>query len=247
MSLKLRATDLIFFDNIYHRKVIKQLLVFKKEPCIKIYLGVKGGIDIFFETVNITFHTLINLILGYSNTNSFIITLDYQLYRNSYWYYLAFQNISGRDPDDLVAMGTLWSPNNANPSQSAPSTQQQMSSRNSISNNISSNAFPGKQNQSSSNVNPSMSASTTMTPQRKYTSNNMRPIVVQNNSISGIRNNLKDKEKDKDGRLLHFIDFEILKELLQQFLNLTILNLVFTLATDSLKSTSCVHLSQVHL
>lgn len=105
--------------------------------------------------------------------------------------------LSGRDPDDLVAMGTLWSPNNQSPSQSAPSQQQQMS-RNSIPNNLSSNAFPSKPNSSSSNINTSMSASNTMTPQRKYTSNNIRPIVVQNNSISGIRNNLKEKEKEKD-------------------------------------------------
>lgn len=107
--------------------------------------------------------------------------------------------VSGRDPDDLVAMGTLWSPNNQSPSQSAPSQQQQMS-RNSIPNNLSSNAFPSKPNSSSSNINTSMSASNTMTPQRKYTSNNIRPIVVQNNSISGIRNNLKEKEKEKDGK-----------------------------------------------
>lgn len=105
---------------------------------------------------------------------------------------------TGRDPDDLVAMGTLWSPNNQNPSQSAPTPPQQMS-RSGIQNNLSSNAFPSKSNPSSSSVNPSMSASTTMTPQRKYTSNNVRPIVVQNNTISGIRNNLKEKEKEKDG------------------------------------------------
>ena len=104
----------------------------------------------------------------------------------------------GRDPDDLVAMGTLWSPNNPNSSQGQP--QQQPMSRSSIPNNISSNAFPTKSNPSSSSVNPSMSASTTMTPQRKYTSNNVRPIVVQNNTISGIRNNLKEKDKEKDGR-----------------------------------------------
>ena len=47
-----------------------------------------------------------------------------------------------------------------------------------------------------------------MTPQRKYTSNNMRPIVVQNNSISGIRNNLKEKEKD--GRLLKATTWNVL-------------------------------------
>ena len=115
------------------------------------------------------------------------------------YYFLFFQ---GRDPDDLVAMGTLWSPNNPNSSQGPlppqPQQQQQMS-RSSIPNNISSNAFPTKSNPSSSNINPSMSASTTMTPQRKYTSNNVRPIVVQNNTISGIRNNLKEKEKEKDG------------------------------------------------
>lgn len=106
--------------------------------------------------------------------------------------------LPGRDPDDLVAMGTLWSPNNQNSTQTVATPPQQQMSRNSLPNNISSNTFPSKSNPSSSSVNPSMSASTTVTPQRKYTSNNVRPSVIQNNTISGIKNNLKDKEKEKD-------------------------------------------------
>lgn len=118
---------------------------------------------------------------------------------------------SGRDQDDLVAMGTLWNPNTAQQNSSTPvlpSTQQQQqqqsaasggSSRsNSISNNTNSNSYPSKVVQSTSSLQSSMSSSNnTMTPQRKYASNNVRPIMVQNNNVSGKKINLKEQEEPK--------------------------------------------------
>ncbi|XP_060566392.1 homeobox protein 4-like isoform X2 [Ruditapes philippinarum] len=111
---------------------------------------------------------------------------------------------SGRDQDDLVAMGTLWSPNNNNPGQPPPvgsasamsSQQQQSSNRNNGVSNSNTNSFPSKVASSSSSVNHSMSSSNnTLNSQRKYPGNSIRPIQVQNN-VSGRKNSNSTKEQE---------------------------------------------------
>ncbi|KAL4237074.1 hypothetical protein ACF0H5_005458 [Mactra antiquata] len=115
---------------------------------------------------------------------------------------------SGRDQDDLVAMGTLWSPNNNSdrPPQVASSSgvlssssQQPLpgssGSRNNSISNTNTNSYPSKV-VSSSSVNNSMSSSNnTLNTQRKYPGNSVRPIAVQNN-VSGKKNSNSTKEQE---------------------------------------------------
>ncbi|XP_045157458.2 uncharacterized protein LOC123523816 isoform X6 [Mercenaria mercenaria] len=116
--------------------------------------------------------------------------------------------VPGRDQDDLVAMGTLWSPNNNSSGQPPPvgsssavshqqqQQQQQSSNRNSSVSNSNTNSFPSKVVSSSSSVNHSMSSSNnTLNTQRKYPGNNIRPIQVQNN-VSGRKNSNSTKEQE---------------------------------------------------
>lgn len=120
---------------------------------------------------------------------------------------------SGHEQDDLIAMGTIWSPNNPNPQPSRQGTpqllssgqQQQMttsSSRNNGISNNSINSYPFKVIQSSGSVSNSMSASNNiLSVQRKFpnTSTSIRPILVQNNGISTRKNSniLKEQEDPK--------------------------------------------------
>ena len=96
--------------------------------------------------------------------------------------------IAGREQDDMVAMGTLWSPNNGNQGQQP--THPQPGNRNSVSNSNTNSyskvASSGSMNNSTNN---------TLNSQRKYPSS--RPIVVQNN-VPGKKNN---NSKTDDGEL----------------------------------------------
>lgn len=103
---------------------------------------------------------------------------------------------TGREQDDLVAMGTLWSPNNGNPQQppqaSASGTlpshsQQQSSTRNPSVSNSNTNSYSSKVASSGSMNNTLSSSNNTLNSQRKYQSSSMRPILVQNN-VSGKKN-----------------------------------------------------------
>ncbi|WAR24019.1 hypothetical protein MAR_037688 [Mya arenaria] len=107
---------------------------------------------------------------------------------------------TGREQDDLVAMGTLWSPNNGNGSGSLPpatSQSQQSGYKSGPVSNSNMNSYPSKVAPSSSGVNSSLSSSNnTLNSQRKYpTGNSMRPIVLQNN-VSGRKTSNAQKEQE---------------------------------------------------
>ncbi|XP_052776675.1 putative uncharacterized protein DDB_G0282133 isoform X2 [Mya arenaria] len=108
--------------------------------------------------------------------------------------------VNGREQDDLVAMGTLWSPNNGNGSGSLPpatSQSQQSGYKSGPVSNSNMNSYPSKVAPSSSGVNSSLSSSNnTLNSQRKYpTGNSMRPIVLQNN-VSGRKTSNAQKEQE---------------------------------------------------
>ncbi|KAK3609921.1 hypothetical protein CHS0354_036689 [Potamilus streckersoni] len=120
----------------------------------------------------------------------------------------------GREADDLIAMGSLWSPNQTSisllshhqsQSQSAlhPGTQPPHHQRSSYTNTMSaglvniSNSLSSKSLSLNTNsMQPPIStASASMTLQRKFPSNGIKPIMVQNN-LSGLRSIKEKKEED---------------------------------------------------
>ncbi|XP_033738455.1 uncharacterized protein LOC117326009 isoform X1 [Pecten maximus] len=85
---------------------------------------------------------------------------------------------SGKDADELIAMGTIWSPG-AQQSQQPP--QKNLSGPSQSANG------PGK----TVTVGTGSNSSTTLSQTRKYGSN-VKPIMVQNAPASGMKNNIKD-------------------------------------------------------
>ncbi|XP_021341061.1 uncharacterized protein LOC110442007 isoform X2 [Mizuhopecten yessoensis] len=85
---------------------------------------------------------------------------------------------SGKDADDLIAMGTIWSPG-AQPQSQPP--QKNLSGPSQTTNG------PGK----TITVGTGSNSSTTLSQTRKYGSN-VKPIMVQNAPASGMKNNVKD-------------------------------------------------------
>ncbi|OWF36174.1 uncharacterized protein LOC110442007 isoform X5 [Mizuhopecten yessoensis] len=89
---------------------------------------------------------------------------------------------SGKDADDLIAMGTIWSPG-AQPQSQPP--QKNLSGPSQTTNG------PGK----TITVGTGSNSSTTLSQTRKYGSN-VKPIMVQNAPASGMKNNVKDGKLD---------------------------------------------------
>lgn len=85
---------------------------------------------------------------------------------------------SGKDADELIAMGTIWSPG-AQQSQQPPQKNHSGPSQ----------SAPGKTVSTGTGSN----SSTTLSQTRKYGSN-VKPIMVQNAPASSMKNNIKDVE-----------------------------------------------------
>ncbi|KAH3696211.1 hypothetical protein DPMN_083676 [Dreissena polymorpha] len=113
--------------------------------------------------------------------------------------------LSGRDQDDLVAMGTLWSPNGGTSQQTLPPNPRSMTTqgqslqgyKNGTVPNNNTNSFSSKVISSSSSVNNSVVPNNTLNSQRKY-SNGMRPPVLLQNNISGKKPSSSQSKEQED-------------------------------------------------